>query len=73
MGSRLLYLLGMGSRKRAHDEWAPVDLFDYILSMPTSLYLRKKSPVLSFIVYLAVSVDSTVERVGGAASLCFGF
>lgn len=51
----------------------PVDLFDYILSMPTSLYLRKKSPVLSFIVYLAVSVDSTVERVGGAASLCFGF
>lgn len=24
MGSRLLYLLGMGSRKRAHDEWAPM-------------------------------------------------
>lgn len=23
MGSRLLYLLGMGSRKRAHDEWDP--------------------------------------------------
>jgi len=32
---------------------SPVDLFYKILSMPTSLYLRKKSLVLSFIVYLA--------------------
>lgn len=25
MGTRLLYLLGMGSRKRAHDEWDPAN------------------------------------------------